>query len=188
MSEEVIGKPVLIPVQVPWMVDPATPFLHVHMSEDPNEEPSYVQFVGYFGPLVEEGKPYRIVRIILEPHAWLHMRPGHSDTDAIDMSRFDVGRLPPIGLDSQEQIRHGDGAEEWRRTGICPDPSMYEVDRSPWLREAGLARSSLPSWVLQVGMPGQHKHIIIVGHDYYIEVLTKGWRHELGEYLAGDAW
>lgn len=186
MSEEINERPALIPVKAPWMVDSTTPFLHVRMSEDPNEEPSHVQFVGYFGPLAAEGKPYRIVQIILEPGAWLHMRPGHSDTDVINTSRFDTSRLPLTGEDPQEYLRRSD--EEWGRTGICPDPSVYEVDRSPWLREVERERSSLPSWLLQVGGAGQYKHVIIVGHDYYIEVLTKGWRYELGEYLVGEAW
>ncbi len=186
MSEDATEKPVLIPVEVPWMVDSATPFLHVSVSEDPNEEPSHVQFVGYVGPLAEDGKAYRVVRIVLEPGVWLHMRPGRFDTDAIDTSRFDASRLPVIGPDPREYLRHSE--EEWRRTGVCPDPNMYEVDRSPWVREAGFAQSSFPSWLSQIGVAEGHKHVLIAGHDYYVEVLTKGWRYELGEYLVGEAW
>lgn len=187
MSKAAIEKPALIPVRVPWMVDSATPFLHVHLSEDPNEEPSQVRFVGYFGPFAEEGKAYRIVRIVLEPDSWLYMRPGRSDTDAIDMSRFDTSQLSLVGSDAQGYLRSSD--EQWQRTGICPDSGMYEVDRSPWLLEARSEQASLPSWLPQTGESAQeYKHVILVGHDYYIEVLTKEWRYELGEYLTGEAW
>jgi hypothetical protein len=173
MSKGDAAKPILTPVKVPWMVAPSTPFLHVHVSEDPNEEPSEVRFVGYLGPLAQNGRSYQIIRVILEPGVWLHIRPGRLDVDPIDKSRFDTQRLPQKTSDAEAFVRRR--REEWQRTGLCPDPRMYEVERSPWIEEAGKDA-------------GEYTHLIVSGHDYYVDVLTRGWRYEPAGYLAGEAW
>jgi len=187
VSEDDAIKPRLIPVKVPWMVTPSTPFLQLHVSEDPHDKPSEVQFVGHLGPLAQKGKAYQLIRVILEPGVWLLMRPGHADTEPIDLSQYDLCELPQRVSDPQEYVRRF--RDQWRQTGLCPDPHMYELERSPWLEEARTRAERLPPWLEKVGT-GTHefKHVLISGHDYYVEVLTTGWRYESAGFLTGEPW
>jgi hypothetical protein len=58
----------------------------------------------------------------------------------------------------EEQLRLEN--EYWQRTGICPDPSMYAVQYSPWLEELQLRASN---------------HYLIIGYECYVEVIAAGW-------------
>jgi hypothetical protein len=90
---------------------------------------------------------------------------GIHDADPIDRARYDEDALPRFresGVSVEESIKIF--WEEWRRTGLCPDPRMYEVVHSTWIDAVGAAED--------------FKHFIIAGHDSYVEVIAKAWRYE----------
>ncbi|APW61147.1 hypothetical protein BSF38_02651 [Paludisphaera borealis] len=61
-----------------------------------------------------------------------------------------------------------DGVEEfqrrfwntWRQTGLCPDPGVYSIEFSDWLR-------------ILSPKADDFKHFMICGHDSYIEVVAR---------------
>ena len=171
-------KPRLSPVDVPWQVSPTTPYLRLRVSESDDDQPTEVSFVGYYGPVAlpnwEPGQPQQSaagpssyhLRVIFEQGRWARFSPALLDADPIDESRYDVQALR-LDDDRSRPVheRVKAGWDAWRRTGRCPDPNMYAVTESEWLRDLGGPAHGLV-------------HFIIVGHDSFIEVVAKGWRVE----------
>lgn len=170
-------KPTLIAVQVPWMVDAATPFFRLHISEDPHEEPSYVEFVGFFGQHAEKGRAYHVIRVIFERGVWVYMRSNDHDAKPPYIARFDDRRLPtahwPKFTYPKDEVEYF--AAQWKERGLCPDPMMYEVQNSPWRTEIEFE-------------PERYKHVYIEGHDYCVQALCTAWHYEEGAILTGPAW
>lgn len=177
MPEAETPKPTLIAVQVPWMVDAATPFFRLHISEDPHEEPSYVEFVGFFGQHAERGRAYRVIRVIFERGVWAYMRSNDHDATPPYIARFDDQRLLtaqwPTFAYPKDYVEYF--AAQWKEQGFCPDPLMYEVDNSSWRNEIEYE-------------PERYKHVYIEGHDYCVQVLCTGWHYEERDVLRGAAW
>jgi hypothetical protein len=184
-SQGLKSKPRLIPVKVPWQISPSTPFLRLRAAEI--EEPTHVSFVAHFGlydppaashdgreveivyppdelfedPGPKEG-PYQFVVATFQHGLYVRMYPGHSDAEVIEEAAYDRSALS-CRYQRGENIREWllRFREEWRRTGVCPDPGMYEVEDSPWLEELD---------------PGSaYKHYLMLGHDAYVEVAAEGW-------------
>lgn len=168
----------LSPVDVPWQVSPTTPYLRLRVSESDHDQPTEVSFVGYYGPVAlpnwEPGQPKQPearpssyhLRVIFEQGRWARFSPALLDADPIDESRYDVQALrlyDDVSRPVHERVKAGWDA--WRRAGRCPDPHMYEVTESEWLRDLD-------------GQAHGLAHFIIVGHDSFVEVVAKGWRVE----------
>lgn len=187
-------KPKLSPVKVPWMISPSTPFLS--LEEQQEGEPLRATFAGYFRPddqgkerntslmpaIVEsvpqfelrplaEKAAYRMVRVSFEDAREHRVCHAESDLEIIRENDFDWALVPIRKqgekiLDAQRRK-----AEAWIRTGTCPDPRMYEVLGSPWLAQLNLA-NPLP-W----------HHYLMLGHDEYIEVVSRNWTWEPGQSI-----
>jgi hypothetical protein len=65
--------------------------------------------------------------------------------------------------------------DTWRKTGLCPDPSMYEVMGSPQL--ARVIRETPPR-------SGLH-HYLLLGHETDIQVIAERWIWQEGQSLSG---
>jgi hypothetical protein len=181
-------KQIMIPVQVPWMIDPATPFLRLTAAEDSSAVPTQVEFFANFpsyssepAPLSESipevVRPPRGPRTDADPAAgswqllcvtfvdgiWARISPAYSDTEIVDPSRFGHSTLylrEPLAFGMAEWLQ--EFRESWGRNGICPDPRMYEIQKSDWLHDV-------------LGEQEKFKHFLLMGHDAYVEVIARGW-------------
>ncbi len=200
---EVELKPRLVPVEVPWQISPSTPFLRLISSEVVENGATQVQFVAHFGLEDSQGdaselhrsvvvvadpgdlhdqsqspiqSPYRRVRILFERGLWSRMCPAYSDSEVVKESKYDwsavVGRYKS-GEDPPTWLRRF--KVTWLDTSICPDPGMYEVENSPWLREIESVE----------GSKEELRHYLFLGHDAYVEVLAEGWTWKAERDLAG---
>lgn len=184
-------REVLFPVEVPWMISPSVPYLR--MESKGQAKPISVTFIGFFelevgsepttssvvqdpGEFVASnmatGSRYRLVRIVFDESVHVRVQPAFSDLEVIQESIYDWSNVPSA-------IQGNEMAEEsvdrvgqlWKATGLCPDPRMYEVRESKWLRELGLDAAK---W----------RHYILLGHDDYIEVVAKKYEWQSGQALA----
>lgn len=176
----------LVPVRVPWMVSPSVPYLRLASSESQSDIESAISFIAHFGlehpqeestdvpprkiaspyhPKSDRGAPtgpYQLVRVRLHGHIAGRMLPGFSDREVVNPALYDRSLIPcpyTIGQCIDEwlhQFQH-----LWMKQRLCPDPLMYEVKESSWCSELGLTRD----W----------KHILVLGHDSYVEVIAKDW-------------
>jgi hypothetical protein len=120
------------------------------------------------------GGLYQLIRITFEVGAWARFYGSYSDTQVVEEAAFDWSALAHLN----EHWKAGVEAYRrnywslWHQTGICPNPNMYEVEGSTWLREVNVRNPAF-------------KHYLIVGHDAYVEVIAKGWRWESVRSLPG---
>jgi hypothetical protein len=187
--------PVLRSVQVSWQISASVAYLRPESRPVTAGQPARVVFVGFFGlhvppnigqfgtqvmvvdrppPFQEETggvtRQFHQVRVIFPECRELRFSPGLSDSRVFDESSYDWsevdGRtLPGESLDAcLGRIR-----DTWKRTGLCPDPRMYKVSGSLWLRELNLPVAE--AW----------KHYLLAGSDEYIEVIGRGWSWTLGQ-------
>ena len=166
----------LLPVRVPWMVSPSTSFLEL-LARASSDAGAAVSLVGYFAlrdeattqvpgqGLVEESAtsgPYQRVLIAFSHAAWSRMssRPQHDSHFAgFDRTAIPLQWTPELSVNKWGH----DVRREWRRTGLCPDPQMYEVEGS-CLLESVCGRNA-----------AEYKHVHIVGHDVLVDVIATAW-------------
>jgi hypothetical protein len=179
-------KETLVPVQVPWMVSPSVPHVRLIAPESQSDGSAAITFIAHFGleHLKPEPKdevptkvfspydamtklgppegPFQLIRIRLISHIASRMLPGLSDSEVIAPDRYDMTAIPCGYLPGQgvkEWLRQFQ--DSWRRQGRCPDPRMYEIKDSLWREELGAS--------------GDFKHVLILGHDAYVEAIAKNW-------------
>jgi hypothetical protein len=90
------------------------------------------------------------------------MLPGFSDSEVLDPARYDMSSIPCGYTPAQgvnEWLRQFQ--DLWKKQGWCPDPGMYEIKNSSWCVELGASRD--------------FKHILVMGHDVYVEFVAKSW-------------
>lgn len=180
----------LASVVVPWRIDPATPYLRLSASESTSDSPTQVKFVAHFGlgdsaasewdqksaqqfyppydsnrKLEKANTAYQVVKVTFAGALCVRMLPSFSDGHIVDPGIYDSSGVPPSeeGLSVEQWMRSFN--EMWVKNRICPDPHMYEVQHSLWLREAGVEGQGF-------------KHFLLLGHDAYIEVIAKNWKWE----------
>ncbi len=106
--------------------------------------------------------PYQLVRIRLLGLVASRMLPGFSDSEVVDPKVYEMSTVPCQQTTGQSvdewlrQFRH-----LWMTERLCPDPRMYEVEESSWRAELGLRRD--------------FTHLLVMGHDAYVEVIAKSW-------------
>jgi len=184
-------KPKLIPVSVPWKISPSVP--HLHLQTNDAGKPISATFIAYFhcdyvvpvspptglqtiydpGEFIlannAEPAPFRMVRVAFAAGKVGRACHAFADLQVIPEDDFDWTAVPGELLPGQtidQNIKKR--LQTWTDTGVCPDPLMYEVQGSPWLRELGLSENDL-------------HHYILLGHDDYVEVIASGWRWEKGQ-------
>jgi hypothetical protein len=103
------------------------------------------------------------------------MLPGNV---GLDNSDFDISQIPfcfetDASVTESELDEHFRLHEEaWLQTGICPDPHMYEVHGSLWLKELLSKGTYLGKGQMKL------KHYLIQGVSRKVEVIARGWRWE----------
>jgi hypothetical protein len=162
-QNESASKPKLAPVKVPWKVALATPFLKLTVMEF---EPTQVEFVARFKSYNSDEEYERVVTVTFTG-VWRFkgasaLSEGYSPVEESFYDWSEV-QLPPQTPSSEtlndwvEQFDH-----EWKTTGICPNPGMYEVLYSDWSTRAQSEETG-------------DKHYLIIGEEKYIEILAKVW-------------
>jgi len=187
-----LAKQRLLPIGVPWQIIPSASFLKLLAYESPSDGPTQVSFVAHFGLFEQrrsntstlgsesvekavspheaaelerwdDAAAYQLVRVSFERGLWIRMFPGFGDGEVLDPAVFDSSALPFQDLSPQnlEEMRRAFW-QQWIASGACPDPRMYEVERSVWLDELRLSAKG-------------YRHVVICGHDAFIEVAAKSW-------------
>lgn len=170
-------KPKLVPVKVPWQVSPSTPNLQLAALESSSF--CEVKLVAYFA-LGEEkigmldnvpSDFFQCLKLTFEGEIWIKMSPAYEDINVIDESIYDWSAVTFRYTPRQDPERWiQQFRNEWRRTFLCPNPRMYEVEWSSWLEETGIENH-------------ESKHYLILGHDAYIEILAETWKWESEKVL-----
>ncbi len=184
-------KPRLRPVRVPWAISPSVPYLRVQESggglpqfatfiahfpyQPPDQEAAgsearlrIVNDPGVFVPANDaEAARFRLVRVNFEGGSRYRTLPAFSDSEVVREADYDWSLVPGLrpGEAIDRYLRRL--REDWNRSGISPDPRMYEVERSKWVAESGLS-------------PGI-RHLLLLGHDEFVEVLATAWSWEPGQ-------
>jgi hypothetical protein len=152
-------------VPVPWMVSPSVPDFSIRIVENADTVVALNALVLETDATRRPELQDRGVEVRFEHGQWVRTYPAASDTNPIPEGFFDHGELGHGQFipDTVEWTRvfH----EKWRAESSCPDPSFYEVMESSWIREENAARFGC-------------RHLVLVGHDLWIEVLCTGmsWR------------
>lgn len=198
-----IVKPHLIPLEVPWMVSPSTPFLELHSPHADGSPATYAQFVAYnklldtvtseatgrsvsivYGvpefrpvPLSERGA-YQLIRLHFVNALNAKETPSFSDSQVIEELAYDWSQVPGTwhGEDIFEYLKNFDAI--WAATGLCGDPRVYEVTTSNDAEE-------LLSSVANTSKPPTGKRFLILGHDSFVEIVAEGVEVQYGQVLAG---
>jgi hypothetical protein len=176
----------LRPLVVPWMVSPSVPQLRLSTVE--GGQTAAVQFIAHFAlrgewtdnqrigfPQAEvvrspiesplNDPAYGLVGLTFQQVAWAHKSPAFSDREVLNPEEFDASAIPYSTPSADVGAWLRDFQSLWLKTGNCPDPRAYLVDSS--LRLANL------------NLQG-YKHIVIEGHDEYVEVIAQNWHwHEI---------
>jgi hypothetical protein len=120
------------------------------------------------------GGLYQLIRIIFEDGLWVRFYPSFADTQVIEEAAFDWSALDHLNAHWKSGVEayRRNFWSVWYQTGICPNPCMYRVEGSTWLREVNIVNPAF-------------KHYLILGHDAYVEVIAKGWRWESLRSLPG---
>ena len=178
----------LRPFAVPWMVSPSVPNLRLFACEDGIASPTYVRFFAYFalragtGPGTTESQRVGfstaeiatdpdtcclqdaadgLVEITFEAGSRARFSPAFSDRHVLNPEEFDDSAIPYSAVPVDVEAWQADFQSQWLKTGNCPDPGAYLVESSEWLANLNLRGC---------------EHIVIEGHDAYVEVIAKSWR------------
>src|SRR5688572_2983082 len=180
----------LIPLKVPWQVSPSTPFLRLFSAESQPENPTQVVFIAYFGlrsertakqdvgypnaskaanphelhsKSGEESNTDSLVKIEFQDGMWIRMSPAFSDREVLNPREFDDSLIPYSSPPTDVGAWLRDFQSLWMKSGNCPDPCAYTIEPSQWAKSQSLTG---------------FEHLLIQGHNAYIEILARGWKWE----------
>lgn len=174
----------LRPFAVPWMVSPSVSNLRLFTCEDCVALPTHVRFFAHFGLRAATTTNQRVgfltaeiasdsetcctqdaadglVEVTFEKCLWARISPAFSDRHVLNPDEFDDSSIPYSIPPSDVGAWQRDFQSLWLKTGNCPDPRAYVVDSSKWLAKLNLRG---------------HEHIVIEGHDAYVEVIAQSWQ------------
>ena len=151
-------KPKLISVKVPWQISPSSACLRSLSSIDDESQkiPTLVTFIVNF-----ESTADKIIELEFVTGLWAKIYTSYSEEHIFDPSKYDWSPFQTKYIKSEQTI--DEFRQKWKQTGTCPDPKMYEVENSHWLKEIQNYRNNL-------------KHYFILGNDSYIEVIASAFQ------------
>jgi hypothetical protein len=155
--------PVLKPLPVSWMVSPSVPHLKVAAAETDSKSPTTVEFFATH----QDGTMSRM-RLVFRRGNWMKWSPNYTDAEVVPEADYDWSEVPLLSTGADYEKSRRERRDKWAMTGLCPDPQVYEVHNSPWLK-------ALP-WPSSGGE--DYRHYLILGHDNYVEVLATDWHDE----------
>jgi hypothetical protein len=156
----------LLPIKVPWQlcVTCSNAALHVYETGSTN-----LSFMAY---LIAEHGSATEHRVDIEFNAghWVRVQPSIGDEGPpFDDSLYDLSALEFDALMISDFDRWTVAFRSQWSKGICPDPNVYRVERSEWLK-------SLPTDYSE----SEYIHYLFACEDVLIQVLSRGltWRIE----------
>ncbi len=159
-------KEKLIPVQAPWHVSYATPFLKLSVTEYGTQQ---VEFIGSFWSK-DLGSHERMITLTFK---WIHSYRGSlgsNERNALREGDYDWTDVPFRALILNDfeayKLKY---QQHWEATGFCSNPLMYEVMNSHWLTPEDVSFGE--------------KHFLIMGEIMYVEILAGEWSWEAGEVI-----
>jgi hypothetical protein len=168
-------RPQLVPARVPWCVAPRSGCLAVACYTDSEDRPTEVSFRGLWLREPQAG-PFELHIFKLTFDHALAARLVRADGE---LWGFDL-----LAYQSEEDAETGeaDGAidlargaadleGQWRATGICPSPHVYEVVRSEWMRELAADEDA-------------YKHFLLADQAARVDVIAAAWRWESVEHVG----
>lgn len=163
-----LAKPYLVPIAVPWKIDTVPAFIPFCV-KDANDVPEIVlRFRVYIDRDVsgigESEDVYRGVEVTLPRCEYVKMYSDKNRRETEILNSFDWSRVPDFRDGYGSLIgSHQRWREAWKSSGICPDPSVYEVNES-----------GLPIDALGEGM----KHFVFRADEYVVEIVADrlDWR------------
>jgi hypothetical protein len=187
MEEGELG--VLVPIEAPWMISPSVP--HLRLQEGGRGLEISATFIAFFklqfalessGLAViaapgefetsqsARGAPHRLVKVSFDDATYARLSPAFSDSEVIPEAQYDWSNVPGgVMPEESAETNVANFAQLWEEKSLCPDPRMYEVRNSGWIRDVGADS-------------GVWRHYILLGHDEYAEVIARGF-----EWLPGQA-
>lgn len=158
-----LGRPRLVPVEVPWMVSPSGGIVELRTFE---AEPTQIVVVVSWGPLSDTQDNSRCDHVRLTFDAgWVRKTPIQGQSPVMFEGAFDCADVPLVNISSQPESALEAFQQRWRESGTCPDPRVYRVEGSRWVSEAG-------------ALKGRCIHFLVLGQDAYAEVLSNAWAWE----------
>ena len=156
------------PISVPWMVSSTERELKIVNCEDGSLE---VGFLGFYGKVQVDKElvdKYEDVKVIFVGVNDFRHYPDYSSEEAERLDSYDWDPVPEFRDAEGSLAQHSEKFHDvWIETKLCPDPAVYEVLESDWVRSDGNDQ--------------RLKHYIVLGGDYNLEVLAKGIEGQLGK-------
>src|SRR5689334_21376748 len=158
----------LIPVQVPWQISSSTPFLSITLKET---KPRQTEFVANFWSEQHDFHE-KVVTLTFDARlvlvkSTLEADRGFGDADFnYDWSEIYAMPQPDEDISTWREKFN----KQWRETGLCPDPNMYQVIDSQWLTSI-------------YNTDNLYKHFLLIGEFMSLEFLCKSWSWEAGEII-----
>ncbi len=149
------------PLKTPWMLSTTERELQLEETEPRSLQ---VSFLGFFGNFINDGDSenvYQDVTILFLGVFKYKYFADYSKDDAKRIDDYNWDRIPEYRDEEGSLAGHQDKFNEiWRKTGRCPNPAVYVVENSDWVK------SESSSEML--------KHYLLLGGDYNLEVLAEG--------------
>lgn len=170
-----MDKMKLIPVKIPWMISPAyeiekyyggIDFVNISLNcftskKEQNKMLCKLNEL-YHNDIPEEiwnKVGYMLIELHFEPINYFAIAYPQQEIFGLDEKIYDTSLLNPYydGILDFDDI--------WNKEGICPDPSIYEVEDSILKKTLNINNNAI-------------KHWLITGHDEEIHVVSKSfiWR------------
>jgi hypothetical protein len=167
------GKPKLIPAKVPWNISLAVPNIAVRLEELGLLE---IEFGAYYltkSPVQHPTKDdiaLKAIVVTFPRHhwGWVRVNPPYGEQGVIAEDDYDWSALPVQRENDSIDSYLNRRMQAWLTTGLYPDPNVYKVQDSVWLKEMNAAQFNL-------------QHYIFLGEDMYVEVLGRDWLWKVRE-------
>lgn len=185
-------------MHVPWQISPSVP--HLRVVQRPLDLAS-ATFIGNFlcgdpshggqgptssapqvvaeppdfrpaGPDENACVPNRLVKVSFIGASYVRVSPAVSDVEVLREQEYDwseVSSEPAPGEGIREWLQRY--FDTWWKSRTCPNPGMYDVSGSTLLSSLGLVDADA-------------KHLILVAHDEYADIVAKDWTWKLGQPVA----
>jgi len=160
-SREKSPRSKLLPLAVPWCIDPLRAAFSMVTGEYPDDQPTELGLYAYALSEARQG-PFQLqlIRVTFQQAVAARMEPFEPE----DMLMFEPQPSVEEGTDGFQvgvaELQRILG--QWRRTGICAESGFYEVARSRWMRELGVDEDEV-------------RHYFTFGRRMRVDVLARGW-------------
>lgn len=195
----------LVPVQVPWMISPSTPFLEVFASEDSADKPTVARFIGYFAleeatesspPESKQGAGSDQVFLVSNPFLGT---PSDTTRGPSRYKKVAVRFTQGIWVSFQPTFDDFSGEQpdyDWSQVPNFFDPNQglevwnrklhEEWSRTSWCPSPRMYEVKGSGWLKDLDLVSlDFKHFLLLGHDAEVEIIAKSWEWKIEGDVQG---